>query len=370
MIRRMVLMLVLLGLFFGGVFGWKFFTGAQMRAAMAARGAPVVTVSTTTVNRVDWQPALRAVATLRSGQSVNVTAQLAGQITALHFDSGAQVQAGDLLLEQYSADTRAQLKSATAALQLADIELSRRQKLVAQQLVSDAELDTARTRLDQAQADVEALQVTLAKKAVRAPFAGQLGIRQVDLGQYLEPGDPIVRLESTARLFADFPLPQEALPSLAVDQAVSVSVDAWPDTSFTGRIQAIEPAVDPGTRNVRVRARLDNGDGRLRPGMFAQVRVTLPARGEVLAIPQAAITFSPFGDSVYVVQDGTEGPTVHNIYVNTGEKRGDLVEVTSGLEAGQQVVTAGQLKLREGARVAVDNSVPVSADPDPRPPES
>jgi membrane fusion protein (multidrug efflux system) len=370
MIRRMLLMLVLVGLFFGGIFGWKAFVGGQIRAAMAERGPPVATVSTTRVATSDWVPTLRSVATLRSAQSVDVTAQVEGQVTRLFFDSGDEVARGTLLVQQYVADERAQLKALQADLRLAEIELRRIQQLVREKLVPQSDLDAATSRLDRVRAEVESLEVAIGKKAIRAPFAGRLGIRKVDLGQFIEPGDAIVRLESLDRLYADFKLPQQALPRLEVRQAVRVSVDAWPDEGFNGEISAIEPAVDAATRNVSLRAEIANADGRLRPGMFAEIRVALPERREVLLVPQTAITFSPFGNSVYVVDGSGDASLARSVYVEVGETRGDLVEIMAGLSPGQEVVTAGQLKLRDGARINIDNSVTVSASVAPAPPES
>lgn len=370
MAKRMVAMLLVVGLFFGGVFGWKAFVGGKIRQAIAEKGPPVATVSTTLVSTGDWAPTLRSVATLRSAQSVDVTAQVEGQVTKLYFDSGDEVQRGTPLLQQYVADDQATLKALQADLRLAEIELARIEKLVLEKLVPQSDLDAATSRLDRVRAEVESLEVAIGKKSIRAPFAGRLGIRQVNLGQFIEPGDSIVRLESLDRLYADFKLPQQALPRVDVGQAVQISVDAWPGKNFAGVISAIEPAVDAATRNVSLRAEIVNSDGRLRPGMFADIRVAMPERRNVLLVPQTAISFSPFGNSVYIVEGADPDTVVRNVYVNVGQTRGDLVEVLDGLDAGQQIVTSGQMKLRDGAPVLVDNSVAVSASTAPNPPES
>ena len=243
MAKRMVLMLLVVGLFFGGVFGWKAFVGNQARVAMAERGPPVATVSTAKVLADDWIPLLRSVATLRSAQSVDVTAQVRGQVTRLYFDSGDAVEPGTPLVQQYVADDQAQLKALQADLRLAEIELGRIEQLVREKLVPLSERDAAISRLDRVRAEVESLEVAIGKKSIRAPFAGRLGIRRVNLGQFIEPGDAIVRLEALDRLYADFKVPQQALPVVAVDQAVTVTVDAWPGKAFTGEITAIEPGV-------------------------------------------------------------------------------------------------------------------------------
>lgn len=370
MAKRMVLMLLLVGVFFGGVFGWKAFVGGKIRQSMAEKGPPVATVSTTVVTTGDWVPTLRSVATLRSAQSVNVTAQVRGQITKLYFDSGDQVERGTPLLLQYVADDQAQLKALQADLRLAEIELARIEKLVIEKLVPQSDLDAATSRLDRVHAEVESLEVAIGKKSIRAPFAGRLGIRQVNLGQFIAPGDSIVRLESLDRLYADFKLPQQALPRVDVGQSVRIAVDAWPGESFDGVISAIEPAVDAATRNVSLRAELINSEGRLRPGMFTEIQVAMPERRDVVLVPQTAISFSPFGNSVYVVEGADQNAVARNVYVNVGQTRGDLVEVVAGLAAGQQVVTSGQMKLRDGAPINVDNSVAVSASIAPNPPET
>ena len=370
MTKRMILMLLAVGLFFGSLFGWKAFVGEQIRLAIAASGPPVATVSVATVQRAQWQPTIDTVATLNADQSVDVSAQVGGQVTEIHFQSGDEVARGALLMRQYADDDRAQLRALQADLRLAELELARIEQLVKEKLVPQRDLDVAESSLERTRAEVENLDVAIGKKTIRAPFAGRLGIRKVNLGQFIEPGDPIVRLESLDRLYADFKLPQQSLPQVYVGQAVSIAVDAWPGDSFRGEITAIEPAVDTGTRNLSLRAHIDNGDGRLRPGMFVRIEVVLPERRDVLLIPQAAISFSPFGNSVFVLERTAQGALVRNIYVGTGETRGDLVEVLSGLESGQEVVTAGQQKLRDGATVNVDNSVPVNASANPEPAES
>ncbi len=363
----MVLMALALVLAFGALFGWKAFVGQQIRLAIAASGPPVATVSTATASTDAWVPALTTVTTLRSAQSVDVSAQVAGQITGLHFDSGDEVSQDDLLAEQFVADDRTELKALQADLRLAEIEVQRIEKLVQDKLVPKRELDAAVSKLDRVRAEVENVQVAIAKKSIRAPFSGRLGIRQVNLGQYLEPGDSIASLESFKELYADFKLPQQSLPQVQVGQDVSINVDAWPEKTFAGTIAAIEPAIDTGTRNISLRATVDSTDSELRPGMFGEIRVALPVKQDVLLLPQSAISFSPFGNSVFVVDSNDEGSFVRNVYIDIGETRGDLVAVLRGLKEGQEVVVSGQHKLRDGAPVKIDNSIPVSnsAAPDP-----
>ncbi len=370
--RPMLYMLVITGLFFGALFGWKAYTNAGRQAAMAATPLPPVTVSTTQVTTEAWAPVIPAVGSLRASRGVDVTAQVAGLITALHFESGGSVAAGDMLVEQYSADEQARLEGLVAERRLAEINLSRARDLIREKLISAFDLDVRETDLQRARAAEADLRLKISQKSIRAPFAGQLGIRQVDLGQYIEPGDPIVRLEAHEQVLVDFPVPQQQLGSLRLEQPVSVRVDAWPEQTFRGVIRAIEPQVDRNTRNIRVRAVIRNADGKLLPGMFARIDIELPVQGDVITVPHAVITHNPYGDSVFVVEEHTDDAgkkalRVTNTAVVTGATRGDQITITSGLRVGTTVVTAGQQKLRNGSLVVVDNSVPVSNSADPRP---
>lgn len=367
---RMLGMLLLMGLLLGALFGWKNWAAQQQRAAMAAAGPPLATVSTTRAERRAWRDRLPAVATLTAARAVELTAQLPGRVIELAFDNGEQVQRGQLLLRQDVSEERAALASREAELRLAGIEVERARELLEQALAPQRDLDAAVAERDRLAAEVRRLQAQIDKKTVRAPFAGRLGLRRVDLGDYLQPGTVIVQLVADAGLYADFRIAQRHLAQVAVGQAVELRVDALPGRVFTAKIAAIEPAVDTATRNVAVRATVADDGGALRAGMFAASTVLLPASREVVVLPQTAVSFSPFGNSVYRVerQDGT--PRARVAYVQTGERRGDLVEILSGLAAGTEVVTAGQLKLRDGAPLRIDNAVPVPADTAPTPPEA
>lgn len=368
----MIYMLVAVGLFFGAIFGFKAFVGAKIKSVMANMPMPPVTVSTVHALADTWTPTIPAVGSLRASRGVDVTSQVAGQIIAIHFESGGSVKAGDPLLDLYAADEQAQLQGLVADRKLAELNLGRAEQLIRDKLISAFELDTKRNDLERAKAAEDALRLQIREKSVRAPFAGRVGIRQVDLGQYLQPGNPIVRLESGDQMLVDFPVAQQELGNLKIDRPVSLQVDAWPGQVFHGRIMAIEPQVDPATRNIKVRAVVDNADGRLLPGMFARIEVELPAREHVVTVPQAAILKSPYGDAVFVVgeQKGADGkPELHaaNAPVVTGSRRGDQVAIVSGLAAGATVVSAGLQKLRNGSVVLIDNSVPVSNNPAPQP---
>lgn len=374
MMKRMLIMLTLLVLFFGALFGWKTYVNLGL-----GRGSPdqfpPVTISATSARAETWTPALTAIGTLETEKGVNVTAQAPGIITALYFGSGAEVGTGDLLVQQFIDDDLARLDALKAEIRLAEITLQRATELVRDRLVPQLDLDTAESNLDRIQAELKSVQVTIDKKSIRAPFAGQLGIRRVNIGQYIQPGDDIVKLESLQNILVVFPLPQRHLPQVHVGQTVEVSIDAYPERSFGGEINAIEPEVNQATRSFWLQATLPNESMGLRPGMFAEVSIPLAVEESVVTVPQSAITFSPYGDSVYVVQDATGAsgqpePTVRNVFVTTGATRGDQVAIVDGLAAGKRIVTSGQLKLRNGSRVIIDNSVAVSDSAQPIPKEN
>lgn len=359
--RRMVIMLLLTGLVFGGIFGWKAFVNVQIAKAIQGMEPPPATVSTATAEAARWTPDIPAVGTLRSLQGVDVTAQVAGLITELHFESGDRVAKGDLLIQQYIADDKARLDGLVAETRLAELNYSRSKELIAKQLISDFEFDARETDLERARAAEAALRLSIEQRSIRAPFAGKLGIRQVDIGQYIEPGDTLARLEALEQMRVTFPVPQRRISEVYTDQPLTITVDAWPGMAFTGRVTAIEPRVNDNTRTVSVQGLVDNPELKLTPGMFAQVRIALAEATDVITVPQSAIAFSPYGDAVYIVNDpDSDSATVTNTFVVTGATRGDQIEIVSGLAAGQVVVTAGQQKLRNGARVVINNAVPVS----------
>jgi membrane fusion protein (multidrug efflux system) len=372
MSRTMIKMLALTALFFGGIFGWKMFVGMQIQKQMQSMPPPVATVSAVQLSAETWTPIIKAVGSLRTARGVDVTPQEGGLVTELHFDSGDWVKSGQLLVQQYIADEQAQLDGLIAAREFAELNFQRNQNLIEENLVSEFDFDASQTEVQRAKAAETNLRLRIKKKSIRAPFAGQLGIRKIDLGQHIEPGDTIARLEARNQMLVDFPVPQREFGRLSLQQAITVYVDAWPGREFPGVIKAIEPQVERETRNIRLRGLLNNPDGDLVPGMFAQIDIKLPKAEQVVTAPQSAITYSPYGDSVYVIEEvvdesGVTRQQVSNTFVVTGTKRGDQVAVVSGLEAGTRVVTSGQQKLRNGVYVNVDNSVGVSNDPSPSP---
>jgi len=356
MIKRLVLVLLGLGLVLGGIFGWKHHQG-QATAALASMPRPPATVASADVQEETWQPYLFAVGSLVANQGILVTNEVAGKVSEIRFESGQGVDAGDVLLQLEDSVDQADLAGLLAERRLAVLQFRRRADLLKDQSVSRAEYDEAKASLESAEAQLASKRAVIQKKAIKAPFAGLLGIRRVDLGEYLAPGSDIVPLESLTPIFVDYSLPERHFAKLTPAQRVEIEVQAYPDQVFEGQISALNPGIDPGTRSVRVRATLENPDGRLRPGMFAQVRTALPARQQILTLPQTAITYNPYGDSVFVIQEKDGGLAVQRRQVRTGEIRGGRVEIVSGLKPGERVVRAGQVKLRNGQSVQIDNSV-------------
>ncbi len=362
MIKRMVLVLLALALVLGGLFGWKFFRIAQMQEQMAQRKPPPVAVTTAEARTATWQPELTAVGDLRAARGVEVSSEVSGRVTAIRFRSGQEVAAGDLLVALNSETEEAELERLQARAELAETQLRRQRELIRKNQTSQAAVDEAAAELKTLRASIAKERTLIAKRRIRAPFAGVAGIRQVDQGQYVSPGQALVTLQSLDPLYVDFTLPQQELARVAEGMAVAVSVDTFPDTTFRGEITARSPKVAQATRSFAVRAAVPNEQGRLRPGMFARVAVQLPARREVVTLPQTAVTTNPYGESVFLVReetgpDGGPAKTVTRRLVTTGDRRGDQVAITEGVAPGDTVVTTGQLKLREGAAIRVNNEV-------------
>lgn len=353
----MAVMVLAVALVLGAVFGFKAYMGAKMGAMMSAPPPPAVVASAEA--RADkWSPILAAVGTLVATQGVAVTNEVAGQVREIRFRSGQRVQDGDVLVGLDDEVDRATLDGLVAERTLAEIQFTRAQQLFKEnQAVPKSNVDEAQARLDSARAQVVAQEALIAKKQVRAPFAGLLGIRQVNVGQYLAPGSPIVQLEALSPIYADFSLPERNFARLGPGQPVEVRVQPYGDEVFKGRIAALNPGVDTATRTVRVRALLNNPGGRLRPGMFAEVRLTLPEPRDVVVIPAMAVTYQPYGDSVFVVAQKDGAAIAERRPIETGETRLGDVEVVHGLKAGETVVRAGHVKLRNGQPITVDNSV-------------
>ena len=356
MIKRLIFVLLVLGLIFGGIFGWKYHQNQQM-AARAAMPPPPATVSAVEVIKESWQPYLSAVGSLVATQGIFVTSELPGKVSRIDFQSGQPVKEGELLLQLDDSVDRADLRGLLAERRLADVQFKRTARLLKDKSISRSEYDEARAKLDNAEAQVASKRALIEKKGIRAPFSGWLGIRQVDLGEYLAPGSQIVPLEALDPIFADYSLPERHFAELSVDQKIIIQVQAYPGQSFEGRIIAINPGVDPGTRSIQVRATLSNPDARLRPGMFAEVRTVLPQRQDLLTLPETAITYNPYGDTVFVIEQNSNVLVVRRRQLKTGEVRDGRVEIISGLKLGERVVGSGQVKLRNDQRVRLDSSI-------------
>ncbi len=333
---------------------------------------PPEAVTSAKVEAVAWEPTRPAVASLVAVRGVTLGAELPGTVREITFESGTSVKQGAVLVKLDTSAEDAQLASAVAEASLARINLDRARSLRVGEANSQAELDAAEARAKQADATVANLRATIAKKTIRAPFDGRIAIRQVELGQVVAPGTPIASVQSVSPIHADFWLPQQALADLRPGQKVTLRTDTFAQARWDGEITTVNPEVDVATRNVRVRATFPNPDGRLRPGMFANVDVFSSRKQEVLVIPATAVIFAPYGDSVFTVQDkkdakGKPAAVAQQKFVRLGDRRGDFVAVASGLSAGETVVTSGAFKLRNGMAVAVNDKLAPNAEVAPRP---
>ncbi|MCG7881514.1 MAG: efflux RND transporter periplasmic adaptor subunit [Candidatus Thiodiazotropha taylori] len=334
---------------------------------------PPETVTSDQVRSQRWPNTVKATGSLVAVQGVIVTAELGGKIEEIAFESGDRVKQDDLLVRIDVSAEQAQLRSAEAAAKLARINLDRNRDLRANKTVSQADLDTAEANFKQATAQVDNVRATIAKKTLRAPFAGQLGLRQVNLGQIVEQGTPVVTLQTIDPIYVDFSLPQQQFSILEPGTEVHVTTDAAPEKVFSGRIIAVNPEIDQMTRSVRVRATLSNQSELLRPGMFANVEVILSDDEEVLAIPATAVLYAPYGDTVFVIDEvedeksGEKQLVLRQQVIRLGASRGDFVAVVTGLEEEEKVVTSGVFKLRPKMAVIVDNALAPEAKMEPAP---
>jgi membrane fusion protein (multidrug efflux system) len=384
--------LVFLIVLIGGVKGYGTY---KMIKGFAAQGKPKITVSTMKAGMQDWLPQLSSVGSLRAERGADLSAEVAGIVDTIHFKSGDQVKSGDLLLQLRSADDVAHLEALKASAALAETNYKRDKAQFEAGAVSQAIVDTDAANLRNAAAQVAEQQALLDKKQVHAPFAGQLGIRAVDNGQYLAAGTKIVTLQQLDSMFVDFYLPQQSLSQIGIGRKVSASSDAYPNQSFTGEIAAINPQVDTDTRNVQVRAVLGNPDHKLLPGMYASVGVEVGAPVKYITLPQTAVSYNPYGATVFVVvpqsqladkqapaagakppaqaapaaSAGAADLVAKQVFVTTGATRGDQVAILKGVSDGDEIVTSGQIKLKNGALVTIDNSVLPSNDSNPTPHE-
>jgi len=372
MAKRMIIMILVVGVLFGGVLGYKLFQSRMMKK-YASIQLPPATVTAIKAEYQPWQPQLRAVGSLRAVRGVDVTCEISGLVRSLHFKSGDEAKEGQLLVELNADADKAQLESLKAAADLAQTTYERDKKQFEVQAVSQATLDAEAADLKSKRAQVDQQQALVDKKTITAPFAGKLGISTVNPGQYLNPGDKIVTLQSLDSLYVDFYLPQQELSHMAIGQEVIVNTDTYPGRTFSGRITTIDPKVDPETRNFQAEALISNSRRALLPGMFASIEVQSGEVQRYLTLPQTTVTYNPYGDTIFIVEEGAKGPgnkpllTVKQSFITVGEKRGDQVAILTGLKEGEMVVTSGQLKLRNGSPVVINNTVQPSNEEAPKP---
>lgn len=374
MVKRMLIMLASVGLVLGFVFGFKAFVAGKIKESLAGLANMPQTVSTTSVHYEEWQPQLKAVGSLRAVKGADLALEVAGIVAEINFNSGDDVVAGTPLLRLVADDDIAKLHSLEATAQLAQITYQRDEKQFKAQAVSQATLDTDAANLKNANAQVAEQQAVVNKKIMRAPFAGRLGIRVVDLGQYLSPGTSIVTLQALDPIYVDFYLPQQSIEKIRVGQKATVEVDTYPDQTFTGEITAINPKVDPNSRNVQVRATLTNADHKLLPGMYARVDTATDAPLRYLTLPQTAVTYNPYGSTVYLVEEsknskGQAQKLARQTFVTTGLARGDQIAVLTGVKEGDIVVSGGQIKLHNGSLLMINNEIQPTVDANPTPSE-
>lgn len=363
MIIRVILVTIALAGLIGGLVAVKMSQFMAMAAAGAAMVMPPSTVTSFAAVEEHWEQTLAAVASLEAVQGVMVAAESSGRIERIEFQAGDWVAAGALLLKMDTASEQAELEAVEATLNLARLNLARAQQLLAKRTISQSEFDAADAEFKDLSARAEAIRVTIDKKNVKAPFSGRLGIRLIDLGQYLTQGEAIVSLQALDKLYVNFRLPQQALPNIKTGYEVRIVSDAFPHETFTGIISVISPQIDEATRNVEIQATFDNPDEKLLPGMFVGVEVVLPKANTVKVVPVTGILYAPFGDSLFVIEegevdeDGEQSLQVRQQFVRLGEQRGDFVAVIDGIHTGDVIVSTGAFKLRNGMRVVIDNTL-------------
>jgi len=373
MIRKVLLAVFIVLLVVGGLAGVKALQIKKLIASGKSFAPPPECVSAAVAREDKWQDTLTAIGSITAVQGVIVTPDIPGIAREIAFESGAVVTNGALLVRLDTSSEEAQLRALEAQEELGRLNLARERNLRTQNMVSQSELDTAEATLKQSQGNADAIRAAIQKKTIRAPFGGRLGIRLINLGQYLDTGKPIVSLQSLTPVYAEFSLPQQELARIKTGMKVRVTTDAYPGRQFDGALTAINPDLDQHTRSVGLQATFDNPEQLLRPGMFARVEVLLPEEQAVLVIPATSVLSAPYGDSVYVIEpkpgkeDGKPELAVRQQFIRTGRARGDFVSVESGLKPGDRIVSAGIFKLRNGMSVIENNDLTPKSDVAPRP---
>jgi len=373
--KRMIWMLIGVGLLFGSLYGYRMFGAYMMQKYLASNTRPPATVTAMAVTYQEWQPQLHAIGTLRALQGVSISAEVAGKVGRVYVRSGQTVKKGALLLELNHADADAKLRALEADAKLAELSFVRDKAQLKARAISRASFDASAANRHRAVAAVAQQRALIAKKYITAPFAGRLGIISLNAGAYINPGDVITSLENTASLFVDFHLPQKVLGGIATGQLLHIRSDAWPDRIFNGEITAINAAVDAATRNVRLEGRIANTDGRLHPGMFVSLSVDYGALQHYLTLPQTAVSYNAYGATVFVARPDKNskkdkpGLVAQQEFVKLGATRGDQVAILSGISDGDMIVTSGLMKLKNGTPLLIDNKVLPANDTAPTPQE-
>lgn len=360
---KLILTVLILGVFVGAIVSVFAINITALQAAGESMVPPPTVVATQEVQTLEWRRESNAVGSIEAVQGVMISNELSGLVSKIHFKSGQQVEAGDTLVELNRETEEAQLASAKATEKLARLNLKRARELFEKDTISKAELDLAVAEESSAKAQVKNLQAIIARRTIYAPFSGRLGIRQINLGEFLNPGTPLVTLQSQDPVYASFFLPQRELADISEGLTVIAETDAAPGQTFTGEITAIESEIDPATRNIRIQATLQNPDGTLKPGMFVNVVVQFADVREVFAIPTTAVAYASYGNRVFTAEPSEDGKGLVALehFVKLGETRGDYVEVVKGIKSDARVVTEGAFKLRPGMPIAANDANAPSA---------
>jgi membrane fusion protein, multidrug efflux system len=374
--RRMTIMLFITILLLGLIFGFNQLKTFMIKYFISGMGLPPATVSTMVVGSSEWQPKLSSVANVRAFRGVDLSPEVGGLVDSVAIKSGMDVQEGEILIKLNDASDIAQLNSLRAMADLAKVVNERDRQQVAIQAISKNVFDTSKADAKSKEAQVAQQAALVAKKSLKAPFSGRVGIVMINPGQYVNPGDKLVTIQTLDPIFVDFNLPQSTAGQIAVGQEIIVTTDAFKDASFSGKITAISPKVDLNTRNIKIEAQLANPDKKILPGMFANVNIKVGDLENLLTLPQTAVTYNPYGSTVFLAKptgkkdkQGNPGLEAQQVFVTTGPTRGDQIAILKGVEEGATVVTSGQLKLKNGTPLIINNTVQPANSPNPQPQE-
>jgi membrane fusion protein (multidrug efflux system) len=365
----MVIMLLAVGLLLGLLLGFNLFKNVMIARAMAGGHEPPQTVTTAQARTENWQPALTAVGTIRAIRGADLAFEVPGVVVKIEAAPGSSLAKDQLLVSLSDDSEQAQYRAMKAAADLAAITFRRAKEQMQAHIISQADYDSQEADLKAKEASAQSLLSLAAKKHLRAPFAGRVGLIATSLGAYVTPGTPVATLQQLDQVYVDFSLPQRELGRVKPGQKVDLTLDAYPGRTFSGKVTAVNPKVDGGTRNVQAEATFANPGQALVPGMFANLSLEVGSPQSVLTLPQTAVTYNPYGSVVFLAVGGPGGLTAQQTFVTTGATRGDQVAILKGIEAGAQVVTSGGMKLRNGTPLKVDNKIPPANDPSPAPQE-